>query len=362
MRKLEDLLETAVAKGVAPGAAALVARGDDVEIASAGEVEPESIVRIASITKPITAAAVMLLVDEGLLALGDPVVRWLPELASPQVVRTPESPIDDVVPAARAITVEDLLTSRAGWGFGSDFSLPAVVELLRRLPVFGPNETPDEWLETLAQVPMLRQPGEAWLYNTCSDVQGVLIARASGHSLPEFLAQRIFEPLAMADTSFHVPAEKVERVPPFHGSELGPIDPDLWTRPPIFPSGAGGLVSTLSDWHRFAGMLLADGDGLLSSRSARLMMIDHLTQEQRDASTLFLGGAGWGFGGAVASDSRYGWVGGTGTAAHVAPATRTVGILLTQVQMTGPTPTPLMRRFWQYAFGVSRPAERAEPH
>ena len=317
-----------------------------------GEVEPESIVRIASITKPITAAAVMLLVDDGLVLLGDPISQWLPELAAPRVVRTPQSAIDDVVAAARPVTVEDLLTFRAGWGFPSDFSLPAVVELFQRLPVFGPRETPDGWLATLAQVPMLRQPGQAWLYNTCSDVQGVLIARVAGQSLPEFLAERIFEPLGMRDTGFHVPAEKLDRLPPYRRADLAPIEDGLWTEPPIFPSGAGGLVSTLGDWHRFGRMLLADGGGLLSPRSVRLLMTDHLTQEQREASTIFLEGAGWGFGGAVASDGRYGWVGGTGTTAHVAPSTGTCGVLLTQVQMTGPTPTPLMREFWRYAFGA----------
>src|SRR5438128_2909090 len=353
MTPLQDLVERVVGNGTVPGAAALVARGDEIEIGSAGEVEPDSIVRIASITKPITAAAVMLLVDEGLVALDDPIARWLPELASPYVVRTPESPIDDVVPAMRAITVEDILTFRAGWGFPSDFSLPAVVELFQKLPVFGPREMPDEWLATLAQVPMLRQPGEAWLYTTCSDVQGVLIARVSGQPLPEFLAERIFEPLGMTDTSFHVPSEKLDRLPPYRGPDFAPIDDGRWTEPPIFPSGAGGLVSTLADWHRFGRMLLADGDGLLSPQSVRLMTTDHLTQEQRQASMLFLEGAGWGFGGAVASDGRYGWVGGTGTTAHIAPSTGTIGILLTQLQMTGPTPTRFMREFWQYAFGAS---------
>jgi CubicO group peptidase (beta-lactamase class C family) len=180
MTSLRALLERTVESGRVPGAAALVARGEDVEVAGVGEVEPESIARIASITKPITAAAVMILVDQGLVALDDPVARWLPELASPQVVRTLQSAIDDVVPAARPVTVEDVLTFRGGWGFPSDFSLPAVVELFQKLPVFGARETPDEWLGTLAQVPMLRQPGEAWLYNTCSDIQGVLIARVSG--------------------------------------------------------------------------------------------------------------------------------------------------------------------------------------
>ncbi|HEX7144996.1 MAG TPA: serine hydrolase domain-containing protein [Gaiellaceae bacterium] len=353
MTPLRDLLETSVERGTVPGAAALVARGDDVEVAEAGEVERESIVRIASITKPITAAAIMILVDDGLVSLDDPIARWLPELASPLVVRTPESAIDDVVPATHPIAVEDVLTFRAGWGFPSDFSLPAVVELFRKLPVFGPRDTPDEWLATLAQVPMLRQPGEAWLYNTCSDVQGVLIARVSRQPLPEFLAERIFEPLGMSDTSFHVPSEKLDRLPPYRGPDFAPIDDGLWTEPPIFPSGAGGLVSTLSDWHRFGRMLLADGGALLSPESVRLITTDHLTQEQRDASTLFLEGAGWGFGGAVAADGRYGWVGGTGTSAHVASSSGTIGILLTQLQMTGPTPTQFMREFWRYAFGAS---------
>src|SRR5947207_15430992 len=100
----------------------------------------------------------------------------------------------------------------------------------------------------------------------------------------------------------------------------------MWEAPPIFPSGSGGLVSTLADWHRFGRMLLADGGGLLSARSVRLMTTDHLTQEQRDASTLFLEGAGWGYGGSVAPDGRYGWGGGTGTTAPVAPATGPVAI------------------------------------
>jgi CubicO group peptidase (beta-lactamase class C family) len=199
---------------------------------------------------------------------------------------------------------------------------------------------------------MLRQPGEAWLYNTCSDIQGVLVARVSGRTLPEFLAERIFEPLGMTDTGFYVPADKLDRLPTYRGPDLAPIDDGLWTEPPVFPSGAGGLVSTLADWASFGRMLLADGDGVLSPESVRLMTTDHLTQEQRDASTLFLEGAGWGFGGAVEADGRYGWVGGTGTTAHVMPSTGTVGVLLTQVQMAGPTPTPLMREFWQCAFSA----------
>jgi CubicO group peptidase (beta-lactamase class C family) len=352
MSTLQDALRTAAADESVPGAAALVARDNDVETAAVGELDTDSIAPVASITKPITAAAVMLLVDEGRVALDDPVARWLPELSSPVVVRTPSSPLDDVVPASRPITVEDLLTFRAGWGFPSDFSLPAVQALFQRVPPFGVRDTPDEWLVTLCQVPMLSQPGETWLYNTCSDVQGVLVARAAGQRLPEFMAERLFEPLGMTDTGFSVPAAKLDRLPPRHGIEEMPIDDKQWTEPPVFASGAGGLVTTLADWHRFGRMLLAGGDGLLSPESVRLMTTDHLTQEQRDASTLFLEGAGWGYGGSVRTDSRYGWVGGTGTTAHIVPATGTVGVLLTQVQMTGPSSTPFMRRFWEYVFGT----------
>src|SRR3954464_8224170 len=219
LNDLQERIEGAVADGAAPGAAALVSRSDAVEVASAGELEADSIVRIASLTKPITAAAVMLLVDDGVIALDDPVERWLPELASPEVVRTPQSPLDDVVAAERPIAVEDVLTSRAGWGFPDDFTLPAVTELFAKVPVFGPRKTPDEWLATLADVPMLRQPGEAWLYNTCSEIQGVLIARVTGQPLPEFFSTRIFEPLGMSETGFHVPAEKLGRLPTYHGAD-----------------------------------------------------------------------------------------------------------------------------------------------
>ena len=323
---LQELVDDAVAGGAAPGAAALVAHAYAFEVASAGELDEDSIVRVASITKPITAAAVMILVDEGRLALDDPISRWLPELASPRVVRTPASAIDDTVPAERPVTVEDLLTFRAGWGFPSDFSLPAAAELFRRLPVFGPNLTPDEWIATLAQLPMLAQPGEAWLYNTCSDIQGVLVARVSGVPLPELCAVRFFEPLGMDDTAFSVPTRKLDRLPPYHRFDGMPVDERLWTEPPIFPSGAGGLVSTLADWHRFGRMLLDGGGSVLSRNAVRLMTADHLTAAQREASTLFLEGAGWGFGGAVGADGRYGWIGGTGTTAHVRPATGTAAV------------------------------------
>ncbi|MEU5432285.1 serine hydrolase domain-containing protein [Streptomyces sp. NPDC020719] len=378
MTSLHTLLKTNVGDGRAPGAVALVARGDRVEVEAVGSADAEgttpmrrdSIFRIASLTKPVVAAAVMMLVDDGRIALDDPVAPWLPELAAPSVVRTPSSPLDDVVPAARPITVADLLTFRAGYGFPSDFSLPAVVPLFTELRQGPPQPqlvaAPDEWMAALSRIPMLRQPGEAWLYNLCSDIQGVLVARVSGSPLPDFLAERIFEPLGMSDTGFAVPPADLDRFTGYYravegGLELVDAPDGQWSAVPPFPSGGGGLVSTADDWYAFARMLLAEGAAggrrLLSPESVRQMTTDHLTPAQRAQSTLFLEGQGWGFGGSVDVEAvdpwnvpgRYGWVGGTGTAAHLVPSTGAVTVLLTQLEMSGPTPPGVMREFWRYA-------------
>ncbi|GGK04606.1 serine hydrolase [Streptomyces camponoticapitis] len=376
---LHDVLNAHVSEGPLPGAVALVARGDRVERAEVGSADAagttpltrDSIFRIASITKPVIAVAVLMLVQDRRIALDETVDRWLPELASPMVVRTPASPVDDLVPAVREITVLDLLTFRSGHGFPSDFSLPAVAPLFTELRQGPPQPqhvpAPDAWMAALSRIPLLHQPGEGWLYNTASDILGVLIARVSGRSLPEFLAERVFEPLGMADTGFEVPAAKRDRVPHYYRQDgsggLEPLDtPDgQWSTVPPFPSGAGGLVSTVDDWYAFARMLLADGRAgdrtLLSPVSVRQLTTDHLTRPQRDASTLFLEGQGWGFGGSVDVTEtdpwnvpgRYGWVGGTGTAAHITPSTGAVTILLTQLEANGPVPSTLLRDFWRYA-------------
>jgi CubicO group peptidase (beta-lactamase class C family) len=331
----------------------------------------DSIFRLASVTKPITAAAVMMLVEDDRITLDDPVDRWLPELAGPMVVRTPASAVDDVVPAARPITVFDLLSSRAGYGFASDFSLPAVQRLFsvqkdgREPQSFPP---PDTWMAELAQIPLLYQPGEAWLYDTCSTLQGVLVARVSGQSLPEFLAERVFGPLGMADTGFVVPAAKRDRFTSYYRpSTAGRLEladgPDgQWSTPPAFPLGNGGLAGTADDWLAFGRMLLAggtaaDGRRLLTADSVRLMTSDHTAEAQREIGELFLEGQGWGFGGSVDVapidlwnvPGRYGWVGGTGTSAHITASAGIVAILLTQVAADSPVPPEWMRDFWRYA-------------
>ncbi|MEU9384789.1 serine hydrolase domain-containing protein [Streptomyces sp. NPDC048279] len=375
MSDLTAMLEKYVAEGVLPGAVALVDRAGDVEVTAVGSAEPggsapleaDALFRLSSVTKPVTAAAVLALVDDGVLTLDAPIARWLPELASPVVVRTPVSGLDDLVPAARPITVEDVLSSRSGWGFGADFAAPALQPLFADVAVYSggprPTASPDEWVAALAGVPLLRQPGEAFLYNASSDLQGVLVARAAGRPLPEFLAERIFEPLGMADTGFAVPAVARHRLTPYYrsgpdGSLIFADAPDgAWSTPPVFPSGAGGLVATAADWLAFGRMLLAGGGTVLSPESVRLMTTDHLTAAQREEGSLFLQGQGWGYGGSVDVTSaepwnvpgRYGWVGGTGTAAHILPATGTVTILLTPRGLRGPAFPSWMRDFWTHA-------------
>ncbi|MEP6797231.1 MAG: serine hydrolase domain-containing protein, partial [Lapillicoccus sp.] len=358
MTTLHDLLQAHVDSGEVPGAVGVVTRGDDVEVAVVGRHDVEgtqpmardSIFRIASLTKPITAAAVLVLVEDGLLGHDDPIATWLPELASPEVVRTPSGPVDDVVPAVRPITVRDLLESRAGWGFPDVFDWPAVQTLFvvqaDGREVQSPPD-PDAWLAALAQVPLVHQPGERWLYNTCSDLQGVLVARVTGQSLPDVLAERLFEPLGMVDTGFVVPEPDLARLTSYYratdsGLELADAPDGRWSHLPQFPSGAGGLVSTADDYLAFFRMLRGrgevDGVSLLSPQAVQLMTTDHLTAVQRDASRLFLEGQGWGYGGSVDVDpvdpwvitGRYGWVGGTGTSAHLVPATGDIAILLTQ--------------------------------
>ncbi|MFE5033541.1 serine hydrolase domain-containing protein [Streptomyces sp. NPDC056683] len=374
---LHATLRRHVEAGTVPGAVGLVARGDDVEVVAVGHTDVEgsapmardSVFRIASVTKPITAAALLMLVDEGRIGLGDPVADWLPELAKPMVVRTPTSPVDDVVPAVRQITVEDLLSFRAGWGLPDDFALPAAQALFKvqdhGIP-FRDWPDPDTWLGLLAQVPMLHQPGEAWLYGTASALQGILVARVSGRTLPDFLAERIFEPLGMRDTAFEVPASKRHRftaayAPAADGTLRLTDTPDgAYSSLPRFPSGGGGLVSTADDWLAFARLLLnagaaPDGRRLLTATSVSRMTTNHLTAAQRERAALFLEGQGWGYGGSVdvapaepwSVPGRYGWVGGTGTTAHLVPATGTVTVLLTQTAMTGPTTTSFMRDFWR---------------
>ena len=365
--RLHGAMAARVAKGEMPGMVTLVAQGDDVHVDAIGTMgfgggEPmrrDTIFRIASMTKPVLATATMMLVEDGTLVLDEPIDRLLPELANRRVLRNIDGPLDDTVAANRPITVEDLLTFRMGHGMLTEptFDPPfPIVQAANELHlVMGPPDPrtphdPDGWIELFGTLPLMYQPGERWQYNTGSLVLGVLVARAAGQPLEVFFRTRIFEPLGMKDTGFWMPAEHSDRLPSQYMTDFqtGKVEvqtntgPDVWTRPPTFPSGAGGLLSTVDDYLAFARLLLNKGlhreERLLSERSAGIMTTNHLTPEQIAGGGVLLSGSGWGFGMAVtvAPDDvppvpgRYGWAGGYGTTWFNDPDRQLVAIAMTQ--------------------------------
>ena len=275
LERMHQVLLGYVERNEMPGFVALVSHHDDVHVEAVGTLafdnlapmSRDTIFRIASITKPITAVAAMILVEECKLRLDDSIEPWLPELANRRVLKSISSDLDDTVPALRAITVRDLLTYRMG--FGSVMAMP----------------------NTFGSLPWLAQPGEWWMYQVSGDVLGVLIARVSGQSLGTFMRERIFEPLRMKDTAFHVPAEKIDRLPGFyffdHQTNTLNVFDDLmnsaWGAEPPFESGGGGLVSTIDDYFAFSRMMLNKGrhgrERILSRASVELMTSDQLTPE-----------------------------------------------------------------------------------
>jgi CubicO group peptidase (beta-lactamase class C family) len=395
---LDATLAGHAATGAVPGLTALVARDGRVHVTSAGhkalgDTEPigrDAIFRIASLTKPITGVAAMLLIEDGVLALSDPAEKWLPELSARRVLRSYDAELSDTVPADRAITVEDLLSFRLG--FGCIFvpePLPVVqAEAALDLKTLGPPwpptpHTPDEWIAALGSLPLLDQPGERFRYNTGATLAGILIERAAGAPLAEVLGERVFEPLGMRDTAFHVPASKLSRFTSMYapaeaaavfgggeaagGSGLVLIDrPDGWyAAPPALPDGAGGLVSTIDDFGAFTAMLAADGGGLLSEESVALMLRDRTTARDRAENPWFFGQhLGWGLTMSVPAagvDQRtvpaglprgYGWEGGSGTAWRTDPATGLTGILFTQRMMASPEAPEVARDFWTAAYAA----------
>ncbi len=378
LERLDELVARHVAPDGVPGAAWLVACGDVVHVGAAGTIDGsaavrrDSIFRIASMTKPITAAAVLSLAEDGVLRLDDPLDRWLPELADRQVMVDPRGSIDDTVPAVRPPTVHDALTFRLGWGM--DFAdwdrqvLPGAMAAAMGLEVGPPQPSkappPDELAEILGRFPLDHQPGEKWLYNMGSDVLTIVVERASGLRFGDALQERIFGPLGMRDTAFHVPAASMDRFGPSYlpsawapepGAVFDPTDGD-WAARPAFESGAGGLVSTLDDYLAFARALLAGGGAILSRASVAAMTTDQLyavdgsLQGGPDPS----GALGWGFGVGVVrrkthiaeSPGTYSWTGGMGTSWANDPVEGVVGILLTNQLFSGPWLPPIHQDFW----------------
>jgi CubicO group peptidase (beta-lactamase class C family) len=386
--RMHHVMTGYVERGEVPGLVTLVSRRGEVHIDAIGMMAVGSndpmvrntIFRISSMTKPITAVATMILVEECKLRLDEPVDRLLPELAERKVLKRLDGPLDDTVPANRPITVRDLLTFRMG--FGQMMAFPDAYPILKAAneqqigmgpPSPSAMPAPDEWIRRLGSLPLMHQPGEQWMYNTGSDVLGVLIARASGQPFETFLRERIFEPLGMKDTSFSVPAASLDRLATsywtnFETGALGIYDEardGQWSRPPAFPSGAGGLVSTIDDYLAFGQMMLNHGkhgsERILSRPTVETMTTDQLTPEQKALSGLVSGdfdSNGWGFGVSVvtrrddvaAVPGRFGWDGGMGTSWYSDPREGMVTILMTQRAWTSPSPPNVCLDFWTLAY------------
>lgn len=382
--RMREVMAGYVERGELPGLVTLVSRKGETYVDAIGTMtvngnapmRRDKIFRIASMTKPIVAAAAMILVEECKLRLDEPVDHLLPELANRRVLKRLDGPLDDTVPANRPITLRDLLTFRLGIG--------AVLAPPRTFPIQqaiadaglapGPNPpplAPDEWMRRLGALPLLHQPGEKWMYHTGSDVLGVLIARTAGQTLEAFLRERLFNPLGMNDTGFHVPADKLDRLPPsymtnpangalmIHDEPVG----GRWGAPPAFQSGGGGLVSIVDDYLSFCQMMLNKGrhgsERILSRLSVELMTSDQLTAEQKTEARIFFGdSSSWGFGVGIttrrdqlsAVPGRFGWDGGIGTSGYSDPTEDLVGIVMTQRLLESPEPPGVFLDFWTSAY------------
>jgi CubicO group peptidase (beta-lactamase class C family) len=349
-------LDDTVADGWAPGIVAGLRHRGETEVYATGTVAFESPrlmhentrFRIASLSKLIAGALAALMLDDGLFELDDDVDHWLPELALPRVLVTPDAPLDQTVPAHRPITVRDLLTMTHGLGVIFDDS--PISKAMIDAGVFGgalPIQlSPDDFMARLSTLPLAHQPGERWMYNLAADILAVLLARVSGGPLHEVLSARIFEPLGMSSTSFRGDPATLPTAYQYTDDGLVVFDrPDgVYSRTPTFESLAGGLVSTVPDYLRF---LTALEDGvLLPAALKEQMTTDRLSPSQKQGTELMLGdGAGWGWQVGVLLDGdkpgqskgAYGWTGGTGTRAFVDPSHDLIGVVFTQRLMSGPS-------------------------
>jgi CubicO group peptidase (beta-lactamase class C family) len=387
IKRLHEAARRAVETGEVAGAITLIHRKGETVVDvtgkmdkdKGGKLERDSIFRIASMSKPITAAAAMILVEEGKLRLDEPIDRLLPELANRQVLKDLDGPLDDTVPANRPITLRDLLTFRMGFGMiiGPPGEPKPIQKAMADRQIMGlkpptPHE-PDAWIKEFGALPLMHQPGERWMYHTGSDILGVLIARAAGMGFEAFLKERIFEPLGMKDTGFHVPKKQMERLTSCYSvnPQTGQLElydepaSSSWASPPAFPAGGGGMVSTVDDYLAFGQMMLNGGklgkERILSRPTVLAMTADQLTPEQKAVSPFFPGfwdSRGWGFGVSMvtrrdsiaSSPGRFGWDGAFGTSWASDPAEEMVCILMIQRLGFGPTPAGIHADFWTLAY------------
>lgn len=353
-------LTQAVDAGLLAGAATLVWHRGEVlqineigyrDVAAAQPMTRDTIFRIASMTKPVTVAAALTLIEQGRLALSDPISRWIPELASPRVLTDHRGPLDETVPAQRPITVEDLMTHRSGLAYAFSVGGP----ISRAYAQVSLRQDQDHWLAEVAALPLLHQPGARLTYSHSTEVLGILVSRIAGQPLHAVLDERIFGPLGMTDTGFFIdPTDRARAATMYRLDEssrlrddaMGPIP----VQEPRFCQGGASLVSTLDDYLKFARMLLAggvvDGVRVLAEESVAAMRGDRLTDEQKGQPFLgmpFWIGRGFGLNLSVVTDparsaqlfgpggaGTFSWPGAYGTWWQADPANDLILIYLIQ--------------------------------
>lgn len=301
-----------------------------------------------SLTKPVTAAVALSLVADGSVSLDTPVSRWLPETGRCAVLRDPAGPLDDpanLVPCARPVTVEDLLTLRGGLGFTPEGDTPFGRAVFSSLHRTGPGQSLDRegYLRAAAALPLAHQPGEGWTYHVGSTLLGLLCERVADMPLDDLTAERLFTPLGIEDTTWWVDRTRRDRFTARYadsGEGLGLTDPPdgAFAAPPAFPDAARGLVGPVRDWVTVARLLLGggavDGTRVLPEPLVTAMVTDQLSPAQRETAGFFLSdGEGWGYGGSVRPDGTYGWAGAAGTWARVNPRTGGALVVFTQLAL-----------------------------
>lgn len=301
----QESIREAIDAGLLAGAVTLVWHAGEVrqvnelgyrDVDAGLPMQRDTMFRIASMTKPVTVAAAMSLLEEGRFALDDPVTTWLPELEDMRVLQDPQGDLDKTTPARRLITFDDLMTHRSGLAYAFSVLGP----LSRAYGRMSFRQDQDRWLAELARLPLVHQPGDRLTYSHATDVLGIALSRIEGKPLSDLLRERIFEPLQMPDTGFSVGTSRKHRAATMYklGADNtlqhGVMGPAPITDPP-FCTGGAGLWSTVDDYLRFARMLLAggslDGVRVLSEESVRLMRTDRLTAEQKHQN--FLGAPFW---------------------------------------------------------------------
>lgn len=365
LAQIGPALKGIVDQGALAGVVTLIwRRGEVVQVDAVGQrdiaggkpMQRDTLFRIASMTKPITTLAALMLVEEGKLKLDDPVTKWLPELKDMLVLEAADGPLDATVPAQRDITVEDLMTHRAGLAYGFTSMGPIAHAHEEKLGSALANpHTPDEWLRRLGELPLSYQPGERFHYSHATDVLGFLVARIEGKPLGEVLKDRIFAPLGMNDTGFWTPPEKRDRLAKLYQAGEGPLKDVSWSdppAPPAFEGGGGGLVSTADDYLKFARLMLGrgevDGVRLVKPETVDLMTGNRLTDEQRGHAFLgmpFWLSQGFGLGASMIMDEEkhqwmgaggkgsFGWPGAFGTWWQADPVNDVILIYLIQDSM-----------------------------